>query len=198
MKFPVPARAHVARVLGRRRVAKLSPFPLMTVHYEEGNGLRHGIHRCFSSSDDHNLSRFQAVIPGMSSTTSPYGSLGDPMPSSSSLSSLSAASWQATHNIDVQRVTQNAMIYELQQSQTKTIETVVPWFLRQMPPSYFQQVPDRLRTDHIKAIAAVQDANMVRIRTVSCWSSLLGCLVLSMGLTTYITGLVFESQIPHS
>ena len=164
MRFPVPARTHVnarvARVFCRQRVSQQIPFPLMNVHYGSA-----GIHRCFSS-DVPNLSRFHTVIPGMSSSTSPYGSLGDPMPSSSSSMS---ASWQATHNIDVQRVTQNAMIYELQQSQTRTIETVVPWFLRQMPPSYFQQIPDRLRTDHIKAIAAVQDANMVR--TVAFWGS---------------------------
>lgn len=34
-------------------------------------------------------------------------------------------------------------------------------FIEQMmPPSYFRQVPERFRNDHIKAIAAVKDANM--------------------------------------
>jgi glutamate dehydrogenase len=52
------------------------------------------------------------------------------------------------------------MIYQLTQQQTRTIESVVPWFLSNMPASYFQQVPDEFRMDHIKAISAVKDANM--------------------------------------
>ncbi|EEC49283.1 predicted protein [Phaeodactylum tricornutum CCAP 1055/1] len=97
-------------------------------------------------------SRDESIIPGVRSE---YGSLGDlPSPSKA------AAPWQAEHNIDVQRVTQKAMVYELCQSQTRTIEEVVPWFLENMPTSYFRQVPERFRMDHIKAIAAVKDANM--------------------------------------
>jgi len=101
------------------------------------------------------LSHYQQppYIPGAGSQ-SPYGSLGDPIAPAQSVS------WQAQYNSDVQRVTQNAMIYELTQQQTRTIERVVPWFLRNMPASYFQQVPESFRMDHIKAIAAVEDANM--------------------------------------
>jgi glutamate dehydrogenase len=99
-------------------------------------------------------SPLENVIPGSSYSQSPYGSLGEPITPAQSVS------WQAQHNSDVQRVTQNAMIYELTQQQTKTIEKVVPWFLQNMPPSYFQQVPEQFRMDHIKAISAVQDANM--------------------------------------
>lgn len=69
-------------------------------------------------------------------------------------------SWQAQDNIDIQRVTQQAIIHELTQEQTRTIEEVVPWFLNNMPNSYFRQVPQQYRMDHIKAISAVQDANM--------------------------------------
>jgi hypothetical protein len=68
--------------------------------------------------------------------------------------------WQAAENVDVQNVTRKAMIYELIHQQTETIENVVPWFLENMPASYFRQVPERFRMDHIKAIAAVKDANM--------------------------------------
>jgi hypothetical protein len=46
---------------------------------------------------------------------------------------VSKTSWQAQHNIDIQRVTQTAIIHELTQQQTKTIESVVPWFLKNMP-----------------------------------------------------------------
>jgi len=69
-------------------------------------------------------------------------------------------SWQASHNIDIQRVTQTAMIHELTQQQTRSIEKVVPWFLATMPAPYFRQVPESFRLDHIKAISAIKDANM--------------------------------------
>lgn len=68
--------------------------------------------------------------------------------------------WQAEHNIDIQRVTQTAIIHELTQQQVHTIETTVPWFLSNMPASYFRQVPEEFRMDHMKAIAAIKDANM--------------------------------------
>jgi glutamate dehydrogenase len=102
--------------------------------------------RVFSSGPPQDV-----TIPG---SASHFGSLGE------SPSHKSATSWQAEHNSDVQRVTQKAMIYELTQQQTKTIESVVPWFLENMPESYFRQVPEKFRMDHIKAISAVKDANM--------------------------------------
>ena len=69
-------------------------------------------------------------------------------------------SWQASQNIDIQRVTQTAMIHELTQQQTRCIGKVVPWFLNTMPAPYFRQVPESFRLDHIKAISAIKDANM--------------------------------------
>lgn len=72
----------------------------------------------------------------------------------------SKASWQPQHNEDIQRVTQTAIIHELTQQQTRTIGSVVPWFLSNMPASYFRQVPEPFRMDHIKAISAIKDANM--------------------------------------
>ena len=99
------------------------------------------------TGDDH------VLIPG---TRHEYGSLMGDRP----LPSRPAVPWQAAHNIDVQRVTQKAIVYELAQQQSATLESVVPWFLETMPPSYFRQVPERFRNDHIKAIAAVKDANM--------------------------------------
>jgi hypothetical protein len=66
--------------------------------------------------------------------------------------------WQAEGALDIQRVTQQAMIHELVQQQTNTIQSVVPWFLQNMPPAYFHQVPEKYRIDHIKAIAAIKGA----------------------------------------
>ena len=70
----------------------------------------------------------------------------------------SSKAWQAEGALDIQRVTQQAMIHELIQQQTDTIQKVVPWFLQNMPPAYFRQVPEKFRVDHIKAIAAIQGA----------------------------------------
>ncbi|KAL7566432.1 hypothetical protein ACA910_000913 [Epithemia clementina (nom. ined.)] len=117
---------------------------------------RHSWHRSFRSTAlilDRRTSSYEPdIIPG---GRHKYGSLGDlPAPHSK------AAPWQASHNRDIQNVTQKALIYELTQQQTKTIETVVPWFLENMPPSYFDQIPEPFRMDHIKAIAAIKDANM--------------------------------------
>jgi len=91
-------------------------------------------------------------IPGIRNQ---YGSLGEdtPLPKD-------ATAWQAASHFDVQRVTQKAIIYEMIHRQTKTIESVVPWFLENMPASYFATIPERFRVDHMKAVAAVKDADM--------------------------------------
>lgn len=54
-------------------------------------------------------------------------------------------SWQASQNIDIQRVTQTAMVHELTQQVSRSIEKVVPWFLNTMPAPYFRQVPESFR-----------------------------------------------------
>ena len=81
-------------------------------------------------------------------------------PSQQRSTSSDYRSWQASQNIDIQRVTQTAMVHELTQQQTRSIEKVVPWFLHTMPAPYFRQVPESFRLDHIKAISAIKDANM--------------------------------------
>lgn len=68
--------------------------------------------------------------------------------------------WQADQDTDIQRVTVLATIHELTQQQVRTIEKIVPWFLQSMPASYFRQVPESFRQDHLRAISAIKDANM--------------------------------------
>jgi hypothetical protein len=68
--------------------------------------------------------------------------------------------WQADEDSDIQRVTTLATIHELTRQQSRSIETVVPWFLKNMPASYFRQVPESFRQDHLRAISAIKDANM--------------------------------------
>ena len=55
--------------------------------------------------------------------------------SKSETNSVLKTHWQAEDNLDIQRVTQSAIIHELTQEQTRTIESVVPWFLNDMPVS---------------------------------------------------------------
>ncbi|KAL3826581.1 hypothetical protein ACHAXA_010506 [Cyclostephanos tholiformis] len=106
----------------------------------------HHTARAFSTRDESHLHH-----PHRSLSTQPVASAN---------SDHQSRSWQASHNIDIQRVTQTAMIHELTQQQTRSIEKVVPWFLNTMPAQYFRQVPESFRLDHIKAISAIKDANM--------------------------------------
>ena len=134
--------------LSRYAVRKTKPRHSFVSSSPQGRYLT----RCFSASGGGGSHKDEVIIPG---TRHEYGSLGErPLPS------RPAVPWQAEHNIDVQRVTQKAIVYELTQESSNTLESVVPWFLENMPPSYFRQVPERFRNDHIKAIAAVKDANM--------------------------------------
>lgn len=71
----------------------------------------------------------ETIFPGMASQ---YGSLDDPSRAKAAASAESKA-WQAADISEVQRVTQKALIYELSNEQSKTIENVVPWFLQNMP-----------------------------------------------------------------
>jgi len=80
------------------------------------------------------------VIPGAHQ----YGSLMD-AGHRHRVTARDATAWQPADNVDVQNVTRKAYIYELIHQQTKTIEDTVPWFLDNMPASYFKQVPERFR-----------------------------------------------------
>lgn len=51
------------------------------------------------------------------------------------------------------------MVQDITMDRMETAENVVQWFLNQMPPSYFKQVGDSMRTQHLKAIAAIHDLN---------------------------------------
>jgi len=140
--------------------------------------------RFLSSNTNSNNNKRDDLIPGAASHQSSYGSLGDatgPATIANSISDSSVnsnggaavtntyddnnnhatpASWQARNDVDVQRVTSQALIYELTRTTADTIEKVVPWFLKTMPESYFRQIPPYLRRDHVKALAAIVDADM--------------------------------------
>lgn len=51
------------------------------------------------------------------------------------------------------------MINDITNARVESASAVVNWFLEHMPKSYFKQVPDDIRRQHLKAIAAIQDLN---------------------------------------
>ena len=75
-------------------------------------------------------------------------------------SSQPTKSWQAKTDEEVQRVTTTAMIHELTTAHTNAIASTVPWFLKTMPASYFRQTSYETRLEHLKAIAAMKNAQM--------------------------------------
>ncbi|GMI37024.1 hypothetical protein TrRE_jg3318 [Triparma retinervis] len=72
----------------------------------------------------------------------------------------SSKSWTPEEATEVERVTQIALTHDLIQSATSSISTTVPWFLDNMPASYFRVTPPSVRTDHLKAISALKDTDM--------------------------------------
>lgn len=66
-------------------------------------------------------------------------------------------SWVPTENTSLQKVTTQALVYEVSLEQMTSSNTVVPWFLQNMPAAYFRQVPEVLRKQHIKAIVAIRE-----------------------------------------
>lgn len=66
-------------------------------------------------------------------------------------------SWVPVEDASLQKVTRQALVHELMQVQMSTANQVVPWFLNQMPSSYFRQIPEEVRVKHLQAICALQD-----------------------------------------
>ena len=50
---------------------------------------------------------------------------------------------------DIFKVTTTALIHEMNLRQMETSNKVVPWFYENMPPSYFRQVDEELRKQHL-------------------------------------------------
>lgn len=85
----------------------------------------------------------------------------------------SKKSWVPVTDEKLQQVTMKSLIHEVAEQQRELaskvildsvnesrltqISQVVPWFLRQMPAAYFRQVPENLRSQHVKAITALRD-----------------------------------------
>lgn len=56
-----------------------------------------------------------------------------------------------------QDITLQTLITEVAEQQKQLAAKVVPWYLKSMPAAYFRQVPEGVRSQHIKAITALRD-----------------------------------------
>lgn len=66
-------------------------------------------------------------------------------------------SWMPQDDELLEKVYAQSMVHEVMEKQKKQTEEVVPWFLQNMPASYFKQVPQELQSKHVQAIAAVRE-----------------------------------------
>lgn len=65
-------------------------------------------------------------------------------------------SWMPRDEEALQHAATTALMHEYTQMQLKTAETLVPWFLDEMPESYFRSVSEADRLQHLRAISALQ------------------------------------------
>ena len=73
----------------------------------------------------------------------------------SALTPSSSKSWVANDSSEQQRHAVSALMHDFTQAQMDTSRTLVPWFLAKMPASYFRQVPEATRLEHLKAISSL-------------------------------------------
>lgn len=65
--------------------------------------------------------------------------------------------WVPMDQDKLMQITMRSLIAEVAEQQKDLAAKVVPWFLTNMPAAYFRQVPENLRSQHVKAITALRD-----------------------------------------
>lgn len=65
-------------------------------------------------------------------------------------------SWVPRDEESLQHNATTALMHDYTQMQLKTAERLVPWFLHEMPESYFRTVSEADRLQHLRAISALQ------------------------------------------
>jgi glutamate dehydrogenase len=66
-------------------------------------------------------------------------------------------SWVPKEGDLLQKVTTQSLILEVSEQSMASVKSLVPWFLKNMPASYFNQTDDAQRKAHIKAIGAIRE-----------------------------------------
>lgn len=64
-------------------------------------------------------------------------------------------SWMPRDEEALQHAATTALMHEYTQMQLKTAETLVPWFLDELPEAYFRSVSEADRLQHLRAISAL-------------------------------------------
>lgn len=64
-------------------------------------------------------------------------------------------------NEELQKITTQALIHEISMAQITEVSSFVPWFLKTMPASYFRQIPEALKKQHIKTLGALCQLDQV-------------------------------------
>lgn len=70
---------------------------------------------------------------------------------------VAAAMATSAKSPEVQQIAIQSLIQEVAEEQRQLAINVVPWYLKNMPESYFRQIPDTIRAQHVKAITAIRD-----------------------------------------
>ena len=78
-------------------------------------------------------------------------------------------SWVPKQDEILQKVTTQALIHEVSLQQMENSGKVVPWFLKEMPATYFRQVPETMRRQHLNAVSAMRllDQSDLSLKIVS-------------------------------
>ena len=63
----------------------------------------------------------------------------------------------SVNNEAMQKITTASLIHEMNLRQMETSNKVVPWFFENMPPSYFRQVGEELRKQHLNVVISAQE-----------------------------------------
>ena len=69
---------------------------------------------------------------------------------------LKSKSWAPSSSTEIERVTSIAMSHDLVQDFTSSANDTVPWFLGNMPHSYFRQTEATVRMEHLRALTALR------------------------------------------
>ena len=81
-------------------------------------------------------------------------------PSFRDLSTRSSAPLNTTDNDSLgMEMARKALIHDMSMRQMQNASKVVPWFLENMPASYFRQVHEDLRGQHLTVVSAMRELN---------------------------------------
>lgn len=68
----------------------------------------------------------------------------------------SAKSWVPSSGDQLERAVANSMIMEMSQNSFQIVEKIVPWYLNSLPASYFMEVSEATRMEHLKGLVALR------------------------------------------